>query len=554
MKQKEIKYQVLGEVRALQDSRRIEGKAISFETESNDLGFVEILHRGCITDDTISRSDIVFNYNHDRNQILARCKQGNGTLSIEVREDGVYFGFDVPETRFGDEVLEQVRRGDLCSCSFAFTMPKDNTDCEKWSKRDGKLVREIFLIERLYDLAVVVDPAYNDTYISARNAEIAEIESTLKDDELDTSNNDSSQFDSDEEVEEVTEETKDESLEEDETKETDNRNLNTNNNKNTIMEKQFSLIKAIRSVANNKALDELSQAVVEAGAAEMRKSGINYVGQIQLPSAEVRGVTVTTEGEDVVATDVLDVVRPLTAKNVMVQAGAKFVGGLVGDLQYPVMSAVNTTWEGETASASDGSPTFTSVKLTPHRLTTVVPISKQFILQDSAGAEAAIREEIINAINTKLEATILGSAAGTATQPAGLFADSSQVEDVASYADVCELEAEVETNNVYGNMKYILSPKAKSALRSMIKGTNGTGMVFEAGEVDGTDALVTSNVPTGKFVYGDFSNYIIASWGNIDLTVDNITLAADGQIRLVVNAYFDAKPLRQNAFALGSLS
>jgi hypothetical protein len=84
------------------------------------------------------------------------------------------------------------------------------------------------------------------------------------------------------------------------------------------MEQKFSLIKAIRSVANNKALDELSQAVVEAGAAEMRKSGINYVGQIQLPSNEVRGVTVATEGEDVVATDVLDVVKPLTAKNVMV--------------------------------------------------------------------------------------------------------------------------------------------------------------------------------------------------------------------------------------------
>jgi HK97 family phage major capsid protein len=217
------------------------------------------------------------------------------------------------------------------------------------------------------------------------------------------------------------------------------------------------------------------------------------------------------------------------------------------------MSAVNTTWEGETDAASDGSPSFTSVKLTPHRLTTVVPISKQFILQDSAGAEAAIREEIINAINTKLEATILGNAAATTTKPGGFFADATKINDVESYADVCELEAEVETNNVYGNMKYILSPKAKSALRSMIKGTNGTGMVFEAGEVDGTDALVTSNVPTGKYVYGDFSNYIIASWGNIDLTVDNITLAASGQIRLVVNAYFDAKPLRANAFALGSL-
>lgn len=320
------------------------------------------------------------------------------------------------------------------------------------------------------------------------------------------------------------------------------------------MEKQFSLIKAIRSVANNKALDKVESAVVEAGANEMRKAGLNYVGQIQLPSTEVRAITVNDEGEDVVATELLDLVRPLQAKNVMIQAGAKFVSGLVGDLQYPVMTNANVTWEGETAAASDGSPTFSNVKLSPKRLTCVVPISKQFIIQDSVGAENAIREEIINAINAKLEATILGNAAGSATQPKGLFYSATALDEVSNFADLTDMEADLEEANVYGDLKYIVSPKAKAALRNMAKSTKSTQLVYEAGEIDGTKALCTSNVKGNNIIYGDFSQYIIGQWGNIDLTVDNVTLAANGQIRLVVNAYFDAKPLREEAFKVATVS
>ena len=48
---------------------------------------------------------------------------------------------------------------------------------------------------------------------------------------------------------------------------------------------------------------------------------------------------------------------------------------------------------------------------------------------------------------------------------------------------------------------------------------------------------------------GNFSDYVIAQWGGIDLTVDPYTKAADGKVRLVINAYFDAKPRRSEAFA-----
>ena len=97
------------------------------------------------------------------------------------------------------------------------------------------------------------------------------------------------------EKETIEDEIKDESKDEE-------RILNNNNNSNIRkMNKEFRLIKAIRDVANNRSMDDVTKAVANAGAEEMRKAGLSYGGQIQIPTSEMRAaVTVTAEGEDVV--------------------------------------------------------------------------------------------------------------------------------------------------------------------------------------------------------------------------------------------------------------
>ena len=325
---------------------------------------------------------------------------------------------------------------------------------------------------------------------------------------------------------------------------------------NTKKNMEFRLIKAINDIANNRNLDETASAVIEKGAEEMRKAGLSSEGQILLPTEQRAAITVASEGEDVVETDFTSILEPLRAKNVLVNAGATFLTGLVGDVQVPVMAGSNVTWEGETATASDGAGSFSNVKLTPKRLTCYVDVSKQFLVQDSLDAENLIKRDIINAINSKLESTILGSAAGSATQPAGLFyvAAGDSLTSISDYGDICDLEADVEDANVNGECKYVMSNKAKAALRGMIKGTNNTGMVFEHGQVDGTEAYNTSNVEGKNIAFGDFSNLAIGQWGAIDLTVDPFTQATNGKVRLVVNAYFDAKVLRKGAIAVGTVA
>lgn len=324
------------------------------------------------------------------------------------------------------------------------------------------------------------------------------------------------------------------------------------NRSNITMEKKFSILKAIRDVAENRGLDAVANGVKDEAVSQFNKAGLSFGGQIQLPINELRSaITVNAEGEDVVATDIYNILEPLRAKNVLVQAGAKFLTGLVGDVQVPVMTGANVTWEAETDDAADGAGAFTNIKMSPKRLTAYIDISKQFIAQDGIGAENLIRQDLVNAINSKLEATILGDVAKTATQPGGIFAGKS-LPKVEDFKGITALEAGVEEANIFGEMKYIVAPSAKGALRAMPKGTKLINPVMENGTIDGTPVLSTSNVKKNYMVYGDFSNLAIGSWGAVDLTVDPYTQAGKGMIRLVINAYFDAVVLRPEAFGFAT--
>ena len=327
------------------------------------------------------------------------------------------------------------------------------------------------------------------------------------------------------------------------------RNLNEKLNKEvkqTKMEK-FSLLKAINDVANNRQLDERSQEVVNQGVAEMRKAGLSYSGQIQLPVEERADVqaTVATMGQEAVATDKLNILEPLRANLVLTGAGANYMTGLVGNVSIPVYSGSNVGWAGEIEAAKDGAGTFTEVTLEPKRITAYIDISKQFLIQDSVSAEALLRADIVRAITQKLEATILGEGAGDTKTPAGIFNGTTQINDF-EYPTIVGLMQTLEEANVSGDVKYIISPVVKSLLKTTSKDSGSGRFIMEGNEIDGVQALCTTNCK--GIVLGNFNDYIIAQFGAIDLTIDPYTQAANGKVRLVVNAYFDAKPRRPEAF------
>lgn len=288
---------------------------------------------------------------------------------------------------------------------------------------------------------------------------------------------------------------------------------------------------------------------------ELRNAIDNNIKTITV-NAETRAMQVTGGGgvhDSVVETEIDGILEPLYANSVLSQLGARWYTGLPkGDVQVPIMGKGNVGWEGEIAAAQATGNTFTTKKLSPKRLTAYVDISKQLLVQDTIGVEAAIRRDIVNALNDKLQATILGVEDKTDVKPAGIFYGVSET-TVNNYKDLCKFEAGLDDANINGEKKYLMGNTAKATFRSMVKGNNNTGMVLEANQMDGTPMINTSSVSTNKFAYGDFNYLAIGSWGDLDITIDQYTQAVNGCIRLVINAFFDAVILRPEAFKFGTV-
>lgn len=164
-------YRRCKEIRAHADSRTIDGYAVVFDSWSRDLGgFTEIIRSTAITQELLNQSDIIMNLNHDDNQMLARWIEGSGSLRLSLDEKGLRFEFEAPETERGNQLLWDVRNGNLFECSFCFALP-DNDTCQRWFRgEDGSLKREITQIGWLHDCSIVTLAAYPATSVDNRES------------------------------------------------------------------------------------------------------------------------------------------------------------------------------------------------------------------------------------------------------------------------------------------------------------------------------------------------------------------------------------------------
>ena len=158
-----------------ENSRQVRGYAAVFESESEVLGdlrnrFVEKISRGAF--DESDMSNVICLYNHDNNYVLGRSKNGQGSMSMGIDERGLWYELDMPNTTLGNDLLESIKRGDIQSSSFAFSIANGG---DTWAKeeRDGQsiLSRTITKISRVFDTSLVASPAYPDATVAIRSLE-----------------------------------------------------------------------------------------------------------------------------------------------------------------------------------------------------------------------------------------------------------------------------------------------------------------------------------------------------------------------------------------------
>ena len=180
---KEKKYEIRSfdtDLEYKNENRTLRGYAVVFNSESRIKDNVYEIIKPTALDGVIQNSDVFALYEHDKSRgILARSKYGDGTLTLQVDEKGLFFEFEAPKTSLGDEVLEMVKRGDIGKCSFCFWL--DNGGCTFSKREDGTILRVINQIAELADISLVSIPAYDDTCVEIkRSIEAIEEEETKR--------------------------------------------------------------------------------------------------------------------------------------------------------------------------------------------------------------------------------------------------------------------------------------------------------------------------------------------------------------------------------------
>lgn len=321
----------------------------------------------------------------------------------------------------------------------------------------------------------------------------------------------------------------------------------------------FSLVRAINDVINHREMANSESEYIALGAEQMKRSGQSYSGHIQLPlnTRDLDGILTAQNfnssthngGEEAVPTDTYDILGALRNKMVLADAGATYLDNLAGNVVIPTYTGTTAAWAGENADASNGVGEMGQIELTPKRLTTYVDVSKQLLIQTSGAVERMLKEDIVNSIAEKLESTILGTTSASTNYPGGLLADTSADTSTSqlTYKSIVDLEAALENANIPGDYTYIVNPVAKASLKTKAVDAGSGRFIQNGNEIDGYPVLTSKGVANKGILFGNFRELVIGQWGSLDVIVDDLTLARDAKVRLIINAYFDAKLRRPGA-------
>jgi len=327
------------------------------------------------------------------------------------------------------------------------------------------------------------------------------------------------------------------------------------------------VVRAIRALANptDRAAQDDARFELEASQAAARAYGQTAQG-IMLP-ADVLGSWKqrdlnTSDDNEIVATNLMagDFIDVLRNQSSVMQAGARMMPGLVGNVAIPKKTAASTAgWiSTEGGAASESEPTFGTVSLTPKTVGAFTDITRQLMLQSTPAVEGLVRDDLTQAVALAIDAGAL-KGAGSSGQPTGLYATSGINTDsfagaTPTWAEIVGLETLVaEDNALLGNLAYIAPASLYGTLKTTAKASNQAIFAVDPdGTMNGYRTIVSNQATAGYLLFGNFSDCLIGMWGGLDLTVDPYTASTTGTVRVVALQTVDVAVRHAVSFALGT--
>jgi HK97 family phage major capsid protein len=263
---------------------------------------------------------------------------------------------------------------------------------------------------------------------------------------------------------------------------------------------------------------------------------------------------------NVLGGEFIDVLRNALVLN---KLGIRVLGGLTSNIAIPRKTVASTIQNvAETTAFSLTNPNTTQIALTPHRVGAQIPYTKQSLIQSSLDVESMLRDDLAQGIAVMIENLALNGS-GTAPAPRGLVNQTGIGAVVGgtnglqvAWSHIVGLESACANSNAEPDSLagYIVNTKT----RGWMKGTQKATYLPYLWDVTNPDqplngyrAAVSNNLPSNgtkgssagivstMFFGSDWSNFVLALFGGLDIVVDPYSLAGSGQVVLTANQFID---------------
>jgi HK97 family phage major capsid protein/HK97 family phage prohead protease len=507
------------------------GYAAVFNIPADGLPFTETLAPGCFARSLESGTDVLACVDHDPGKLLGRTSSGTLTLGEDKR--GLFFDIDLPKTQLGRDVTEQVKRGDLAGCSFAFDITQD--ECA------------------LLDVSVCALPCYGATSVSLRSDQTRT--GTMNDSDiaaqLDAARSEQRAI-ADKELSTITQ------ADEQRFGELDTRVAD--------------LEKSAKWLQRRSTMDTATAApVVVSAKSDTKSDELRSLHTYLTTGREARSNNTGTPSAggymvpDFWSDQVIDKVREIGS--VMALAN---VQQIAGDTKYAIVSSrPSFEWVAEGAAPTDSAMVFSQATVGVNTCAGRVPVTRD-LLADSIGGfnEAYLQGQMAAGLSEAIE-TVLHAGTGAANTPDGIgtaVVAGNQV--TAAGAAAIAVGDVFDTYTALGsqyraNGTWLVSPSFLDEVRQLTSSTNYIWRMADdpgiangyIGNLLGRPVVVSTYldaVATGNTVayFGDFSAaFLVGMRGGVEIVSDPYTLANQRTIALNMWQRLDTAVLDSSALA-----
>lgn len=237
----------------------------------------------------------------------------------------------------------------------------------------------------------------------------------------------------------------------------------------------------------------------------------------------------------------------------LIQMGVTVLTGLVGQIDIPKkLGNLTAYWIGEAADTTESNVSTGQIELRSTTVGAYTDLTRKMLSQTTFDVEQMSLNDLVLTLALAIDlAGINGT--GANNQPSGIL-NNADIPLVAmganglamSWAKLVEITNRPAVENAdEATLGFLTNPKVRANMKTTPKlgNTNGVSL-WEGGTVDGYRAEVSNQMPSNLVkgssgavcsagIFGDFSAFLIGFWSGLDITVDTISLAKSGGVRVI---------------------